>query len=240
MNKLKKYAALFFLLPAIANAQADISLLKQSVTERDAEKIKSLIDEGINVNERDENGDTLFYYAVKHKAPLAVLQILSDSGADVNAPSSESGMTPLVYLAQTAERMQQVILQKLSHADSSERQKIEAELKEKADKNMRYAAKIMGFLIAKGANVNQITPFGTALMNAAKSPWNKDIIALLLKSGADVNQLDRDGRSALFYAEAYADNEVVMQLLSADADPEIKDKNGKTYLEISKEYLQQP
>jgi ankyrin repeat protein len=235
MNKLKQYIALFLLVPTIAYAAPDSGEAWQAVAERDAQKLTTLIKEGANPNERNENGDTLLYYAVKHKAPVEILRILIESGADVNAPSSESGMTPLVYMTMTADRTQRIILQKLSRYSGEEKQNIAAGLKAKAAKNMRYAAKVIRFLVENGANVNQQTPFGTALMNAAKNPWNAEIIEFLLKSGADINICDRNGRSALFYAVVFADNETVMQLLAADADPEIKDINGKTYLEIEKE-----
>lgn len=235
MNKLKQYIALFLLVPTTVCAAPDGGEVRQAVAERDAEKLVTLIKEGANPNERDEKGDTLLYYAVKHKAPPKILRILIESGADVNAPSSESGMTPLVYMTMTAERMQRIILQKLSRSSGEQRQNLEVELKAKAAKNMHYAAKVIRFFVENGANINQQTPFGTALMNAAKNSWNTEIIEFLLKSGADINQCDRNGRSALFYAVIFADNETVMQLLSADADPEIKDINGKTYLEIEKD-----
>ena len=240
MNKLKQYLALFLLVPAIAYAAPDNNELWQAVAERDAEKLITLIKEGANPNARDEKGNTLLYYAVKHKAPLKILRILVESGVDMNAPSSESGMTPLVYMAMTADRVQRVILQKLSRSFGEQRQNLESGLKAKAAKNMRYASKVIRFLVENGADVNQQTPYGTALMNAAKNPWNAENIEFLLKSGADINQCDRNGRSALFYAVTFADNETVMQLLSADADPEIKDINGKTYLEIEKKDMLNP
>ena len=230
------FVMMLILMPSAAQATVSLEQLKTALLAEDQTELPQLLENADDINARDENGETLVLFAIKKHRSRRKLQMLINAGADINAPSSESGMTPLVYLTLTAEGVQKFMERKLA-ADSKsystvEKQIFEAKLRERAAKEMIYATKMIKFLIDNGVNLNQNTPQGTALMLASKSEWNKAIIDTLLQGGADVNQVDRNGRSALFYAAAFGGNDVVVQLLAADADTEIKDHDGKTYMEI--------
>ena len=99
---------------------------------------------------------------------------------------------------------------------------------------MQFAKQTMSLLIENGADVNQETPLGTPLMNAATNDWNIDLVDMLITAGANINQTDVNGRSALFYAAAFNSNTILAKLLTADADVNIKDIYGKTYLDIER------
>lgn len=204
-------------------------------------ELEKQIAEGLDVNIRDENGDTLLYWFLVNGNSIKPLQVLVRAGADVNAPSASNGMTPLVYATTMTERLRAQANQRytISRFQSpNERQIFKANLRKSLQESHDYVVNIVKFLIESGANVNQETPFGTPLMSASTSDWNTEVINLLLKAGANINQTDRNGRTALFYAEANGCKKITIQLLAANADINIKDNDGKTYMEVTKEELQ--
>lgn len=203
------------------------------------EKLESQIAAGLDVNARDEDGNTLFYWFAANGYSLKPLQILVDAGADVNAPSATTGITPLVFATSIAENARKKAYEQFSKTQTPvERQITEATLKKEIKEKLFYAKELTKFLIKSGADINQETPFGTPLMSAATSDWNVDLVDYLLAAGAKINQQDRNGRTALFYAAAYKSEAVTIKLLAAGADINIKDNDGKIYMEISAEDLQ--
>lgn len=208
----------------------DIAAARQTA---DIKELEKQIEQGLDVNTRDENGDTLLYWVLANDGNLRAIKMLVDSGADVNAPSAATGMTPLVYVTTMADRIRSAALEEFNSKTSAmERQITEATLKKEISQKLTYALAIAEFLVDSGADVNQETPYGTPLMSAATSDWNTDIIDYLLKSGADIDRKDHNGRTALFYAAVNDSKEVTIQLLSAGADINIKDNDGKTYMEV--------
>ena len=204
------------------------------------EELERQIAEGLDVNTRDENGDTLLYWFLVNGDSIKPLKILIDAGADVNAPSSAHGMTPLVYATTLAEKLQLKARARFPFAygqTGSDRQVARANIKKSTQEGLEYALEVIKLLLEAGADINQETPFGTPLMSASTSDLNAEIVDYLLKSGADVNQQDRNGRTALFYAAAYDCQTVTIQLLAANADINIKDNDGKTYMEVTAEEL---
>ena len=87
-------------------------------------------------------------------------------------------------------------------------------------------------LIENGADVNQETPFGTPLMNAATDVWNIPLIERLLQAGAAVNQQDQSGRTALFYARLFDCADIETMLIKTGAHTDIIDRYGRTYMDI--------
>lgn len=204
------------------------------------EELERQITEGLDVNARDENGDTLLFWFLKNGDSIKPLKILIDAGADVNAPSSAHGMTPLVYATTLTDKMQMKAKARFPVAygqTGSDRQVARANIKKSTQEGMEYALAVIKLLIESGADVNQETPFGTPLMSASASDLNADIVDYLLKAGADVNQRDRNGRTALFYAAAHNCRTVTIQLLAANADINIKDNDGKMYMDVTAEEL---
>ena len=209
------------------NAEA----LKTAAKNNNIPAVKAFVNQGVNVNYRDNDGNTLLYTALK-KNNLDVAKILIDAGADVNAPSVENGITPLIIATSRADNLQKDAKKIMARKQGTP---IEEKLKKHIAYQMIMAKKMLQMLVDSGADVNQETPYGTPLMNAAKNEWNIEIIDILLKSGAQVNLRDRNGRTALFYGEFFGGNKVSSKLLAAGADVDIKDINGRTYMEVTAE-----
>ena len=228
------FAIAFHIFNAFALDINDESV-KVAIKNNDISAIDSFIEQGFNVNSRDENGNTPLYIALRQKR-LDIAKKLIDAGADVNAPSAENGMTPLIIATSTAGKLQKKAEDVMNNAQGyTQSQVSEIKLKKYIMHQMNIAQKMLTMLIEQGADVNQETPFGTPLMNAATSPWNTDLIDTLIKSGAQVNARDRKGRTALFYGELFGGDKISTKLLEAGADIDIKDNAGKTYLEISEQ-----
>ena len=200
--------------------------------------LKQLLAEGVDVNQRDDEGDTMLVFTLANNDNIEMAKILLEAGADVNAPSQRDGITPLLVATSMANELQKQTIKIYGSPDSVNQARIVGDnLIEKIKSQMEYAEDIVKLLVEYGVDVDRETPYGTPLMNASTNEWNKNIIDALLKAGADVNKKDRNGRTALFYAAAYNCNDVISLLLSAGADIEVKDVFGKTYMEADKEDL---
>ena len=189
----------------------------------------------IYILDKRNDGNPLLYTALT-KNRLKMAKMLIDAGADVNAPSSENGMTPLIIATSKAEKLKKQAEKIMENTKGYTQSKgIEANLKKHIAIQMNIARKMLKMLIESGADVNQETPLGTPLMRAVSNPWNIELVEILLKSDAQIDLQDRNGRTALFYSETFGNNKISSLLLSAGADVDIKDTNGKTYMEVTKE-----
>ncbi len=86
--------------------------------------------------------------------------------------------------------------------------------------------------IADGVDVNATDEAErTALMYAAESNPNVDIIKTLIEAHADVNIRDSSGRTAVMYATKSNPNvDIIKALIEAGANVNIRDNNGLTAL----------
>lgn len=220
----------FVFCSAIGFAQEiDDAYVQNILLSQDKKAIQKLLDDGLDVNSRDANGDTLLFYVLTRQLDFDTAQMLIDAGADVNLPSN-NGLTLLVFTTSIMREFQ--IKNKDFPKLNDEMQ--QAKITEQENFLVSHTAKLLDFLLKNGADVNQDTPQGTALMNAATNDLNIKLVKTLLASGAKVNQKDRLGRTALFYAEAFGSNSISTELLKSGADISIKDDNGQTYLDVSK------
>jgi len=180
--------------------------------------------------------NSVYFNAVGYAAMayhLEMLELLVNSGADVNEVSKDSPWTgPLARMAMVFDPV-----------DKKARLKTISKLLELgADPNVLHAQNMTALmcaaklgtnygwkaavdngeiLIKAGANVNLANTSGeTALMMAAEA-GNEKLVALLIKSGADVNALNKVGDSAMGYANRALQNKVdiVKALEGAGAKP---------------------
>ncbi len=218
--------------PSFANDTA-----KQLIVNGENTKLEQLISQGLDVNARDEHGNTLLFYALTQQQNLKIADILIDAGADVNMPSAE-GLTPLLIATALASEIQKK-LSSISGTISGVRgQILRAQLNEQQAYLMKRSMAVLQLLLDNGADVNQETPRGTALMSASTSELNYDLVKALLKAGAKVNQQDRYGRTALFYANAFGCDEISTLLIKSGADINITDNYMRSYMEVEKKDIE--
>lgn len=215
--------------PVVQN-EIDDKFVQNILASQNEKAFDELIAKGLDVNSRDENGDTMLYYVLTHNKDLFMAKKLIKAGADVNTPST-NGMTPLLIATSKANELQLQKMMLKSMDFDAQKEIVDAKINEEIEYEMNRAIAMLQMLIEHGADVNRETPLGTPLMSASTSDWNIDMVEILLNNGAKVNQQDKNGRTALFYAQVFDCQDVISLLLKAGADVSIKDNNGKTYLD---------
>ncbi len=224
------FTCFFFACSTAAFTQEiDDAYVQNILLSQDKEAIQKLIDDGLDVNSRDANGDTLLFFVLTRQLDFDTAQMLVDAGADVNSPST-NGLTLLVFTTSIMREFQ-ITNKDISNLNDETQQ---AKIAEQEKFLVTHAENLLNFLLKNGADVNQETPQGTALMNAATNDLNLKLVKTLLAAGAKVNQKDSWGRTALFYAAAFGSDNISIELLKSGADININDDNGKNYLDVSK------
>lgn len=88
------------------------------------------------------------------------------------------------------------------------------------------------WLIDRGANVNMMSPMGTALL-AAVVKGNTPVAQKLLQRNADPNLTDKSGNTALIYAVKFQHADLVALLLQYKADKSLLDNMQKSAFEYA-------
>ncbi|KAH8722866.1 ankyrin repeat-containing domain protein [Phaeosphaeriaceae sp. PMI808] len=173
------------------------------------------------VNSSDRDNKTPLYAAAE-QGHRAVVEVLFESSADVNAQGGHYGNALQAALAKGHKEMAVLLLEK--GADVNAQGQFYDKYGSKLDGNALQAASANGhkeiavLLLEKGADVNtQGGHYGNALQ-AALANGHKEIVVLLLEKGADVNAQGRDYSNALHIALAKGYKEIVVLLLEKGAD----------------------
>ena len=186
-------------------------------------RLQIAIENGANVNAKDQNGMTALMRAARDNFHPVVLQTLLGAGADPN-PRDKDGKRAVDYARENKRSRDAFGLTQLEVA-SGERGDLLRACYGGTAENVRAA-------LAAGADANSATDDGmTALMWAAYANASLDIMKALLEAGANVNAKDRDGETALMQAAFYNSSESVELLLDAGADPDARDRNNLRAIE---------
>ncbi len=183
--------------------------LMSAVAENDLERVKLLISQGADVNEKENKGGASALHIAVLGGNLEMIRTLLKFGAKVNM-RDEQRETP----------MMQISVYLYSDEES------ETEL-------TSPGTQIFNLLITYGAKVNLRDSQGyTALMRAARGEA-PSLLRALIAHKADVNIQAKDGRTALMEAVAEGELENVKILLEAGADVDLKDEDGQTALALA-------
>jgi ankyrin repeat protein len=204
---------LCLLLAAAGGAPGDTpgDLLFQAVRANDLQYLKAQLAKSADPNTRGRRDMTLLMYAAAFGSPEAV-QLLLDSGADVNAKNSLDA-TALIWAA----------------ADS---QKLRLLLDRGADVNARTklgrtplmvaaacdgCADIVRLLLAKGADAKATDVVGNTPLSLAAAAGDVEIMRLLVAQGAAADSATNGGLTPLMSAIANCNLAAVQLLLSRGA-----------------------
>ncbi len=225
---------------------ADISL---HVASRfgDLDVVKSLIEKGADINEKDTSGRTALHYAVEggHKD---VVELLIANGADVNVKDKDGNTPGHVALGETNEAVLDLLIAKGANLDSIHLSAYQGDLDEVTSfiekgagvntidsygaTPLHYAAvrgdrEVVEFLIAKGADVNAKDNSNFTPLHGAVRGWHKDVVALLIDNGANVNARGRWDYTPMYYAVWSWKTEMAELLIEKGADVNAKDRWGQ-------------
>jgi ankyrin repeat protein len=197
--------------------------LHDAAQKGDIVKVRQLLEQGMDVNARDNYKDTPLHEAVD-RANTDVAKLLIEKGADVNARGHHQ-KTPLHKAAIRANTdVAKLLIEKGADVNARDNSQW-TPLDHAAVVGNTDVAKL---LIERGADVNakdegQATP----LHNAANC-GQTDVAKLLIEKGADVNARDRNQWTPLHNAVRWGKTDVAKLLIENGADVNAKDSSEST------------
>lgn len=209
--------------------------LIKAVSEGNIDKVKTLLEEGIDANDEDYTGNTTIHLAVG-QGNLAITELLIEYGANIKAINKE-GRTPL-HLAIEERRydIAELLIEKSKEQNTEEATLDLVNITDYEGISPLYIAVVKGdteiirMLIEKKAFLNIRDNSGwTPLHVTAKN--NDDVVMkLLLESGADTNPTNDLGETPLMIALTESNFEISDMLIANKADITVQDNEGMNIL----------
>ncbi len=171
--------------------------------------IPAVLEAGADVNQKDQNGDTLLHRVVESvPRDLEMLEYLLEKGADPNLSNG--------YLTPVARILNGVLAEEKPLNDSD--------------------SKAILLLKKYGADIDATMIMEMTPLRASCAFGRGDLVDFLLQSGAKIDlESDEKKFTALQVACAKEESEIVKKLLAAGADPDKKNVEGKSALMIARE-----
>ena len=198
-----------------------------------SEFLTFLLERDLDLQARDESGNTVLHMAAKKNERFLVEELLRQ-GADAGAVNS-AGWTPLQTAMDAGSFFVFLQLLKSSTAEMRRNLKFDEESSSWSEKDEKkeIERRVISLLIQEEFTSTKDPEGRTALSWAAEYATYESPVAMgfLLELDWDINSCDHSGRTALSYAAAnehYHAKDLVKKLLEAGADLGIKDNLGKT------------
>ncbi len=196
--------------------------LHVAVRSGEIDRVKALLQQGANVNERDSLGGTALHDAA-WAGDLKMAELLLDARADPNLPHLEGGSTPLHYAVITNHpEFVELLLGRGARLKTMSASGATA-LHLAANRGF---TSIVEMLLAKGFEVDASDAKGSTPLDEAAWKGEVAVVKLLLARGAK-------SQSALYAAATRGHAAVIPLLLDAGADPLKPDASGATAMEIA-------
>jgi len=201
--------------------------LRSAVSQNQIETVKTLIANGVNVNEviKDAEEPTALMLAARY-AHIEIMKLLIDNAANVNVKAYD-GYTALLWMA--GKKYPKIVKLLIEHG---------ADVNAKSDDGhtpLTSAQSINGIenmklLIEHGADVNVKSPIGYTVLDWEAMNGHTEIVKLLIQHGAEVNAKSEQGYTALMSASSHGYIEIMELLIEHGADVNAKTDHGYTAL----------
>lgn len=200
--------------------------LKRNNKPTSTQIIESLVNAGLNVNQRAKNGSTPLMYACEKAGGFDNVKLLLDRGADVNLKDN-NGHTAREYA-----------LLKGNTVIGKEISKRQFNLQDKKNRDFLFDVKNNTLdekttLSDKNLNIQDEDGY-TPLMYAIKNN-NLNVTKKLLQHGAKTTPRDNLGRDAFLNAILNKNHKAVLELINANASIKTLDYYGKSPMIIAAE-----
>jgi ankyrin repeat protein len=189
-----------------------------------------LLDNGLDPNTTDEDGDSLLHFAAAYKTDAVAMKLL-ELGADIHK-TNESGKT---VLRQAVRYRKQELIEQLIQRGADFR------AVDKRGETVLFSAKgeqLIYFLKA-GLDINQQNNAGKTPLLEGLSRYTNDMsifagrVKTLLENGADPNIPNNRGFTPLMRAAHSGMDDVVGLLVNGGADLDAQDKHGRSALMLA-------
>lgn len=200
-------------------------LLIEAVNKGDEVRVRSLLDEGADVNSATTDGRTALHFA-SSKGNTVVVEVLLARGANVNAALVRRGRTALHCATQHGHAaVVQMLLANGANANSID----ECDFTPLHWASYKNRVEIADLLLDHGANIEALNHVGhTALHDAVRFGDVSDaLIRLLLRRGASVHDQTDNGASSLHYAAWHGRDDTIGLLIDAGAVLDVTDNQGR-------------
>ncbi len=195
--------------------------------------ITALVDAGVDVHDRNDQGENAVMLAARAGKP-DVVEYLMMNGVSIYAKSNDAGRSATHYAAMNGNVE---ILRMLTSTG--------ARVDEESDGGwtplfwavLRGQSDAALFLLEKGADPNIEGPDGNAILTYATREWQPEVVRGLLEHGADPNAREEGtGRTLLHQMALAGVAEGVTMALEAGADVDTKDDAGMTAIQYAARY----
>ena|SRR5688572_2947103 len=193
----------------VASADESHDKLYSAIRANDLRQLKTLLDQGVNVNAVSDDGITPLM-AAADVGSLDAMKMLIDKRADVNAKNAY-GSTALMWSVTDAKKVR-LLLDRGADVNVASRSGRTALL---VASFANPSAEVVRMLLAKGAKVTVMDQRNVTPMNAATFGNDTATVRLLLDASADVNTADTFiGLTPLMNASGNRNLEAVKLLLA--------------------------
>ena len=198
--------------------------------EKDWERAFEKIEEGADVNAKDEKGRTPAFYCVEF-GNFTILNNLDGAGKNKVDPNATDNAGMSLLHCAVLKKQEAIITYLLKVRACSPRTQIK-----KSGASPLYDAARAGTyemvknLVTYGADPNAATVAGLTPLHQAAARGNLDMVKDIVQAGADVNAVAENGRTPIFYAAVRGKASTVNFLLEKKAEINLSDKEGLTPL----------
>ena len=201
------------------------ALLWTAVKNKDTAMIQALLENGFDLERKNNKGQTPLSYAAAN-GHEGVVTLLLEKGAELE--TKDYDWTPLLYAARNGhEAVVKLLLEKGAELETKGEGYGQAPLSYAAEKGHEVVVKL---LLEKGAELDTKDKCGrTPLLYAAEN-GHEAVVKKLLEKGAELETKDKYSRTPLSWAAYYGCEAVVKLLLERGAELEIKSDCGWTPL----------